>query len=111
MGSMPVRISDVKWEIPIDPRKGMRVPGIVYADDVLMEQILRDASLEQVVNAACLPGILKAALAMPDMHYGYGLPIGGVVATAAPGRRGHPRRGGLRHQLRCAPRPDEAAGG
>ncbi len=102
MGLMPVRISDVKWEIPIDLRKGMRVPGIVYADDVLMEQILRDTSLQQVVNAACLPGILKASLAMPDMHYGYGLPIGGVVATALPD--GVVTPGGVGFDINCGVR-------
>ena len=75
------KISEFKWEIPKSYKKGMRVPGIVYANEKLLKQIKEDESLEQVANAAFLPGIVKASLAMPDIHYGYGLPIGGVVAT------------------------------
>jgi len=59
----------------------MRVPGLIYADDKLMVNIRMDKAPEQVSNAAMLPGIVKYALAMPDIHWGYGLPIGGVVAT------------------------------
>jgi tRNA-splicing ligase RtcB len=59
----------------------MRVPGIIYADDRLMKDIARDRSARQVANGATLPGIVGASMAMPDMHFGYGLPIGGVVAT------------------------------
>ena len=61
----------------------MRVPGLVVADEALMASIRTDASLEQVANGATLPGIVQAALAMPDIHQGYGLPVGGVVATDA----------------------------
>jgi tRNA-splicing ligase RtcB len=61
----------------------MRVPALVVADDALMTAIRTDASLEQIANGATLPGIVKAALAMPDIHQGYGLPVGGVVATDA----------------------------
>ena len=75
------KIDDYRWEIPIDYKEGMRVPGIIYADEVLLKMIVADQSIEQVANGAFLPGILKASLAMPDMHFGYGLPIGGVVAT------------------------------
>jgi tRNA-splicing ligase RtcB len=102
MGTMPVKEDEVRWTIPLDPRKGMRVPGVVYADDVLMAQILRDASLEQVVNGACLPGILRASLAMPDMHYGYGLPIGGVVATSL--AEGVVTPGGVGFDINCGVR-------
>jgi len=77
------RLSDYLWRIPPDAKPGMRVPGLVYADDALMAAIRRDGSLEQVANAATLPGIVKASLAMPDIHQGYGLPVGGVVATDA----------------------------
>jgi len=59
----------------------MRVPGLILSDDRLMADIRQDASLEQVANGACLPGIVGASLAMPDIHQGYGLPVGGVVAT------------------------------
>jgi tRNA-splicing ligase RtcB len=61
----------------------MRVPGLVVADEALMTQIRSEAALEQLANGATLPGIVKAALAMPDIHQGYGLPVGGVVATDA----------------------------
>ena len=61
----------------------MRVPGLIVADETLMTAIRSDASLEQVANGATLPGIVKASLAMPDIHQGYGLPVGGVVATDA----------------------------
>jgi tRNA-splicing ligase RtcB (3'-phosphate/5'-hydroxy nucleic acid ligase) len=69
------------WRIPRDARPGMRVPGLVVADERLIGQIAGDASLEQLANATALPGIVKAAMAMPDIHQGYGLPVGGVVAT------------------------------
>ncbi len=75
------KIGDYKWEIPIGTIPGMRVPGIIYADNQLMKDIRRDKSAFQVANGATLPGIVGASIAMPDMHFGYGLPIGGVVAT------------------------------
>src|SRR5687767_15370416 len=61
----------------------MRVPGLVFADEPLTRQIRTDAALEQLAKGATLPGIARAALAMPDIHQGYGLPVGGVVATDA----------------------------
>ncbi|MDF1535522.1 MAG: RtcB family protein [bacterium] len=75
------RISPYRWEIPKGSVPGMRVPGFIYADDLLMKDIRKDASARQVANGATLPGIVRASMAMPDMHFGYGLPIGGVVAT------------------------------
>jgi tRNA-splicing ligase RtcB len=69
------------WRIPPDAAPGMRVPGLVVADELLMRQIRTDAALDQLANGATLPGIVRAALAMPDIHQGYGLPVGGVVAT------------------------------
>jgi tRNA-splicing ligase RtcB len=67
------------WEIP---REGeMRVPGRVFATENLIETAARDKALEQVVNVAHLPGIVVASMAMPDIHWGYGFPIGGVAAT------------------------------
>jgi tRNA-splicing ligase RtcB len=71
------------WRIPPDAAPGMRVPGLVVADEPLMRQIRSDAALAQLANGATLPGIARAALAMPDIHQGYGLPVGGVVATDA----------------------------
>ena len=73
------KIDDYRWRIP--KTNGMRVPGIVYADEHLLQDIYRDKATQQVSNAAHLPGIVKYSLAMPDIHWGYGLPIGGVVAT------------------------------
>ncbi len=75
----PQRISDVVWEI--ERTGGMRVPGRVFADDQLMEAVLADRSIDQVANVAHLPGIVEASFAMPDIHWGYGFPIGGVAAT------------------------------
>lgn len=75
------RLDDYRWEIPQDYKPGMRVPGIVFADDDMMEMLKTDPALEQVANVACLPGIVKASYAMPDIHWGYGFPIGGVAAT------------------------------
>ncbi len=67
------------WEIPATGK--MRVPGRVYASSAMMRAIEKDQSLQQVVNVAHLPGIVKYSLAMPDIHWGYGFPIGGVCAT------------------------------
>ena len=81
----------------------MRVPGLVLADDRLMQAIQRDASLEQVANGACLPGIVGASLAMPDIHQGYGLPVGGVVATD-PDEGGVVSPGGVGYDINCGVR-------
>jgi tRNA-splicing ligase RtcB (3'-phosphate/5'-hydroxy nucleic acid ligase) len=79
----PERVGPYLWRIPPEARPGMRVPALVVADEPLMAAIRSDASLEQIANGATLPGIVRAALAMPDIHQGYGLPVGGVVATDA----------------------------
>ncbi|PWB46286.1 MAG: RNA-splicing ligase RtcB [Candidatus Methylomirabilota bacterium] len=81
MGTVVQKLDDYRWLLPQDYKPGMRVPGIIYADEALMEAIMKDLSLEQVANGAFLPGIVKASFAMPDIHQGYGLPVGGVVAT------------------------------
>jgi tRNA-splicing ligase RtcB len=81
----PVRVERVdgsRWRIPRDERRGMRVDGLVFADDELMARLRDDPALEQVANVATLPGIVGASMAMPDVHWGYGFPIGGVAATA-----------------------------
>lgn len=75
----PIHTSGVTWEI--GRQGGMRVPGRVYASEVLMEEILGGQALDQVGNVAHLPGIVEASIAMPDIHWGYGFPIGGVAAT------------------------------
>jgi tRNA-splicing ligase RtcB len=73
------RINETKLELPIDYKQGMRVPGIIYADEKL-EKELEPKSIEQVANVAALPGIVKVSAAMPDIHMGYGFAIGGVAA-------------------------------
>ena len=75
-----VKISDNLWEIPKSFRRDMRVPARIYADEKLLGESFKDRSLEQLVNTAMLPGVRKYALAMPDIHEGYGFPIGGVCA-------------------------------
>src|SRR5919108_6093812 len=77
------RLGPYLWEIPADAKRGMRVPARVVADEGLIAHLRSDASLDQLANGATLPGIVRAALAMPDIHQGYGLPVGGVVATDA----------------------------
>ena len=69
-----------RFTYEIAPRGGMRVPGRVYADPGLFEQAGHEEALQQVVNVAHLPGIVGASIAMPDIHWGYGFPIGGVAA-------------------------------
>jgi len=69
------------WEIPKEFRPGMRVNGRIYASEKLMKHIIKDQAPEQVANVAFLPGIVGYSLAMPDIHWGYGFPIGGVAAT------------------------------
>lgn len=71
------KLDDWRWIIP---RHGkMNVEGLVYADEEMMSDIRKDQSLQQVVNVAALPGILGRSMAMPDIHWGYGFPIGGVA--------------------------------
>jgi tRNA-splicing ligase RtcB len=75
------KIDNWRWQIPKSYKPGMRVPGLIYADEKLLQSIRQDKAVEQVVNVAFLPGIVKYSLAMPDIHWGYGFPIGGVAAT------------------------------
>ena len=96
------RIDDYRWRIPPSAKPGMHVPAIIFADDKLMEQIRNDQSLEQAANSAMLPGIVKAAYAMPDIHQGYGLPIGGVVATRL--EDGVVTPGGVGYDINCGVR-------
>ena len=78
------RISDYEWEIPKTFREDMRVPVRIFATNKLLEAIMDDKSLEQAVNSATLPGLVGQVVVMPDMHQGYGFPIGGVAATRLP---------------------------
>jgi tRNA-splicing ligase RtcB len=74
------RLDAYRWRIPATYQHGMRVPGLVFASETLLADIMQDQSLQQVANVAHLPGIVKASMAMPDIHWGYGAPIGGVAA-------------------------------
>src|SRR5215510_2009233 len=101
MAEVPIRqISDYLWEIP--KQGGMRVPGRVYATRELMADIRKDAALEQVANVAHLPGIVGYSLAMPDIHWGYGFPIGGVAAVDA--EEGVITPGGIGFDINCGVR-------
>jgi tRNA-splicing ligase RtcB len=74
-------VEETPWRWRIDRSGSMRVPGVVFASRDLLPDVAADRSLEQVVNVATLPGIVGASFAMPDVHWGYGFPIGGVAAT------------------------------
>jgi tRNA-splicing ligase RtcB len=91
-----------RWRIPAGTKPGMKVPAVIFADDRLMEQIKGDLSLEQAANAATLPGVVQAAYTMPDIHQGYGLPIGTVVATRTDG--GVVTPGGVGYDINCGVR-------
>jgi tRNA-splicing ligase RtcB len=96
------RIDEYLWEVPKGFRDDMRVPARLYASEELLEEATRDQSLDQLVNTATLPGIVQHALAMPDIHQGYGFPIGGVVATELP--RGVISPGGVGYDINCGVR-------
>ena len=72
------KVDDYRWRIPREGK--MRTDGIVYTDEKMVSDISKDQSLVQVANVAWLPGIVGPSLAMPDIHWGYGFPIGGVAA-------------------------------
>jgi tRNA-splicing ligase RtcB len=105
------RVDETLWEIPADSRPDMRVPARVFADEELLDAIREDRSLEQLQNVATLPGIVDAALAMPDIHQGYGFPVGGIAATETPDGVVSP--GGVGYDINCGVRllalPLEAA--
>ncbi|HEY8449341.1 MAG TPA: RtcB family protein, partial [Bacillota bacterium] len=96
------RIDRYRWRIPKESEPGMRVDGLVYADDALMEHIRQDQALKQVANVAHLPGIVGASLGMPDIHWGYGFPVGGVAAMDA--RDGVVSPGGIGFDCNCGVR-------
>ena len=72
------KVDEYRWLIPKEGK--MRTDGLVYADEKMIRDIRKDQSLLQVVNVATLPGIVGKSMAMPDIHWGYGFPIGGVAA-------------------------------
>ncbi len=97
------KIDDCCWRIPTRYKRGMRVPGIVFADERLLEHVRNDEALDQVANVAFLPGIQRASLAMPDIHWGYGFCIGGVCATD-PEEGGVISPGGVGYDINCGVR-------
>ncbi|HEY0788407.1 MAG TPA: RtcB family protein, partial [Thermoanaerobaculia bacterium] len=96
------RIGPGLWEIPKAARDGMRVPARVYATEAMLDAILHDRSLDQLANVATLPGIHRHALAMPDVHEGYGFPIGGVAAFDL--EDGVISPGGIGYDINCGVR-------
>jgi len=96
-------VDDCCWRIPRGYRADMRVDGLIFADERLMQTIRQDQALEQVANVATLPGIQHASLAMPDIHWGYGFCIGGVCATD-PDEGGVISPGGVGYDINCGVR-------
>jgi len=97
-----IKINDYLWEIPKSFRSDMRVPARIYASEKLLEECFRDESIKQLINVATLPGIVKYSIAMPDIHEGYGFPIGGVAATKYPDGAISP--GGVGFDINCGVR-------
>lgn len=96
------RISDYEWEIPLSFRQDMCVPVRIFATQRLLEAVMDDKSLEQAVNSATLPGLVGHVVVMPDMHQGYGFPIGGVAATRYP--EGAISPGAIGYDINCGVR-------
>jgi tRNA-splicing ligase RtcB len=94
------RIDEYRWEVP--QQGNMKVPGKIFADKNLIKDIYLDQSIQQVVNVAHLPGIITASLAMPDIHWGYGFPIGGVAAMDV--ETGVISPGGVGYDINCGVR-------
>ena len=97
------QVGPCQWKIPKSYRDDMRVDGLIFADEVLIDQIRKDQGPEQVANVATLPGIQRASLAMPDIHWGYGFAIGGVAATD-PDEGGVISPGGVGYDINCGVR-------
>lgn len=95
------KVRECVWEIPTSYKKGMRVPGRVYLDDESIKTVEKGA-LDQVANVACLPGIQKFSIGLPDIHFGYGFSIGGVAAFSA--RTGVISPGGVGFDINCGVR-------
>ncbi len=96
------KIDDWLWEVPASHRGDMRVPARLYATEAMLDSILQDRSVEQLVNVATLPGVRGWVVAMPDIHEGYGFPIGGVAAVDA--KEGVISPGGIGYDINCGVR-------
>jgi len=97
------KLDDYRWLVPRSLKPGMLTDALVYSDERLLQDLLKDLSLEQAMNVAMLPGIVGRSLAMPDIHQGYGFPIGGVAATA-PDEGGVISPGGVGFDINCGVR-------
>ncbi len=97
-----IKIDDYRWKIPENHKTGMRVPGLIYANSGMLASIREEQTPEQVANVAFLPGIVGYSLAMPDIHWGYGFPIGGVAATDT--KDGVVSPGGVGYDINCGVR-------
>jgi len=97
-----VKIDDYRWQIPQTYKTGMRVPGLIYASQEMLESMRDEQTPDQVANVAFLPGILGCSLAMPDIHWGYGFPIGGVAAMDT--GEGVVSPGGVGYDINCGVR-------
>ncbi len=97
-----IRVDDYRWKIPETYKSGMRVPGMIYASREMLEAMREDQTPEQVANVAFLPGIVGHSLAMPDIHWGYGFPIGGVAAMDV--SKGVVSPGGVGYDINCGVR-------
>src|SRR5574341_58176 len=96
------KVDDYRWEIPQSYKPGMRVPGLIFADERMLRLMGEEQAFEQVANVATLPGIVGKSLAMPDIHWGYGFPIGGVAAFDA--EEGVISPGGVGFDINCGVR-------
>jgi tRNA-splicing ligase RtcB (3'-phosphate/5'-hydroxy nucleic acid ligase) len=96
------KIDEYRWEIPKSYKQGMRVPGLIYASEEMLGSIREEQAADQVANVAFLPGIVGRSLAMPDIHWGYGFPIGGVAATRVDDGVVSP--GGVGYDINCGVR-------
>lgn len=96
------QIDEFRYEIPSSYKRGMRTSGLIYVDEKMMKNVIRDNALEQVANVATLPGILKKSMAMPDIHWGYGFPIGGVAGMDPD--EGVISPGGVGYDINCGVR-------
>jgi len=97
------QVGECRWRIPRTYKDGMRVDGMIFADEAMLPQITSDNAPEQVANVAFLPGIVRWSMAMPDIHWGYGFPIGGVAATD-PEEGGVVSPGGVGYDINCGVR-------
>ncbi len=96
------KIDENRWEIPMDESAGMRTNAVIYASESMIGQVCSDNAPQQAANVACMPGIVGSSMAMPDIHWGYGFPIGGVAAVD--GFAGSISPGGIGFDINCGVR-------